>query len=119
MPAPVLNNLGNDVVLIKPGTVITATGTSAPVRLDNKGVARLSIDVTAASGTSPSLTATVQTSADSGVNDPWRTVAAFAAATAVSTERKSFAGLDRFVRVSYAVSGTTPSLTLGITGEAV
>lgn len=110
---------GNDLTLVAAGTVATATGTSTAVEVDNKGTARLALVVSAASGTTPSMTATVQTSFDSGSTDAWRSVGAFTAITAAGTERKSFPGLDRFVRVSYAISGTTPSFTFGVTGEAV
>lgn len=82
---------------------------------------RLALNVTAASGTSPSLTVVVQTSSDGGVNDAWRSVlgTAFTAATAVGEQYSCFAGLDRFVRVVTTISGTTPSFTFTLSGEAV
>lgn len=107
---------GNDVTLVAPGTVITATGNGPTVRLDNKGTLRASLDVTAASGTTPSATVKIQTSFDGST---WRDVASFTAATAATAERKSFPGIDRYVRAAWTVTGTTPSLTLGVTGEAV
>jgi hypothetical protein len=106
----------NDVTLVAPGTVITATGNGPAVRTDNKGTIRASLDVTAASGTTPSLTAKLQTSFD---GTTWRDVVSFTAATGVTSERKSFPGIDRYVRAAWTVSGTTPSFTAGITGEAV
>jgi len=76
--------------------------------------------VTAVSGTSPSITVSVDTSYDGGVADAWRSVGTFTAQTAANTSaHKSFPGLDRFVRASWTVSGTTPSITFGVLGEIV
>ena len=115
-----LPKYGNDVELLPDGTVITATGTGTVV-LDsvNKGTLRLLADVAAASGTTPSITINVQTSADAGDTDAWRAVASMTAITATGKSRKVFAGLDRYTRVTWTVSGTTPSFTLGLHGELV
>jgi len=113
-------NYGNDVVLEPAGKVITTSAAGSVVLAPmNKGTLRAALAVTAASGTTPSLTVTVQTSYDAGSSDAWRTVAAFTAATAAGTERKSFPGLDRYVRLNYTVSGTNPSITFGVSGEIV
>ncbi len=110
---------GNDVTLLA-STTATASGTSTGVELDDKGTVRLALVVTAASGTTPSMTVTIQTSYDNGATDAWRTVGSgFPAVTAAGTTRQSFPGCDRFVRASYAITGTTPSFTFSITGEAV
>lgn len=113
-------NLDFDYVLVPAGTVVTATGVGTAYELDDKDEYRGQVAVTAVSGTSPSLTVNVQTSHDNGVTDAWRTVASFPAVTSVSsTAWQVFAGLDRWVRASYTVSGTTPSITFGVAGEAV
>lgn len=115
-----LPKYGNDVELLPDGTIITATGTGTVV-VDsvNKGTLRLLADVAAASGTTPSITINVQTSADAGDTDAWHTVASFSAITAAGKTRKVFTGLDRYTRITYTVSGTTPSFTLGVHGELV
>lgn len=94
----------------------TATGTGSSYELGDRGVLRLLLDVTAASGTSPTLDVAVETSYDGST---WRSVAAFAQKTAAGTERKSFSGCDRFVRITYTIGGTTPSFTFSVSGEAV
>lgn len=94
----------------------TATGNIAGIEVGDRGVARLFLDVTAVSGTTPSMTVSVDTSHD---NSTWVAVAAFAAKTAVSNERKIFAGLNKWVRLSWTISGTTPSFTFTVTGDAV
>lgn len=72
--------------------------------------------VTAASGTTPSMTVTVQRSLD-GVN--WDSVLAFTAATAATHQRVQAAITDNspmvqtspHMRVNVAITGTTPSFT--------
>ena len=97
----------------------TATGSSAGVELGDAATVRLLLDVTAASGTTPTLDITIETSFDNGVTDAWRSLGTFAQKTAVSSERKSFGGCDRWIRSRRVITGTTPSLTYSITGEGV
>lgn len=70
---------------------------------------RAQLNVTAASGTTPSLSVTIEDSLD-GAN--WNTIGTFAAKTAAAREvinvTTPFA--DR-VRISWAITGTTPSFT--------
>jgi len=115
---------GNTVQLIPAGTVVPAAGiqgrTLSPL---NKATLRAVVDVTAVSGTTPGATVTIETSFDAGATDPWRTVGSFGAITAVTgatPARKSFTGVDRYVRATVAVAGTnTPTVTLGVSGELV
>jgi hypothetical protein len=95
----------------------TATGQGAAVALGDRGTLRLLLDVTAASGTGPTLDVTVETSFDGATG--WRSLGTFAQKTAVASERKSFPGCDRYVRATWTVGGTTPSFTFSVAGEAV
>ncbi|NUP24022.1 MAG: hypothetical protein HOZ81_49805 [Streptomyces sp.] len=98
-------------------TGITGAGNTAAVEVGARHTLRLQLNVTAVSGTTPSLTVNVQTSADA---NSWYMVGSFAAKTAVSSENKSFSGLDRYVRLQWAApSGTTPNFTFNATGELV
>jgi hypothetical protein len=107
-------------VTLKASGATTTTGTTAAVELGDKGTLRVKLDVTAVSGTSPTLTVTLQTSSDSGSSDSWRTLgSALTQATGVSSQYVSFGGVDRFVRASYVVGGSTPSVTWSLIGEAV
>lgn len=110
-----------EVTLAAAGTVITATGVIAgsTVELGDAVSLRLDLTVSAVAGTSPSATVAVQTSKDGSTG--WTTVASFTAATDTGTEHKLFGPIDRFVRLNVtAFSGTsTPSVTAGVTGEAV
>ena len=93
----------------------TANGNGNVAEPGDRGVARLTLNITAASGTSPTLNVTVQTSHD-GVT--WRSAGSFTQATGVSVQRATF-NIDRFVRATWTVGGTTPSFTFSLTGEAV
>ena len=103
-------------VALAPSGVRTANGSGGAYVMGARGTLRLSLAVTAASGTTPNLVVTVETSAD---GTTWYAAGTFAAKTAVSSERKSFSGLDRYARVSWAITGTTPSFTFSVAGEAV
>lgn len=106
-----------DDVTLHASATRTATGNGTAVALGDKAALRLLLDVTAASGTTPSVTVTVETSFDGSTN--WLSLGSFAAKTAVASERKTFGGCDRYVRVTWTISGTTPSFTFSVTGEAV
>lgn len=88
-----------------------STFTSPVIELGDRGTARLTLAVTAGTGT---LDVAVQTSGD---GTTWRAVAAFTQATGVTSERKSFAGIDRFIRAVSTI-GTGP-FTFSVDGEAV
>lgn len=68
------------------------------------------LHITAISGTStPTLTAVVQHSTN---NSTWTTLGSFTAATAVGSQVITGTGtVNRYVRVAWTVSGTTPSFT--------
>ena len=102
-----------DPVNLMSGTV-TANGSGAGLPCSSYTTARLTLTVTAATGTTPSMTVTVETSGDGTTG--WASVGAFAAKTAPGTERKTVSGLDNYVRVSWAVTGTTPSFTASVAG---
>lgn len=72
----------------------------------------LVLDVTAASGTNPTLDVRVETSDD---NTTWRTISSFAQATTVTNEHKEFGPLGRYVRIAWTIAGTaTPSFTFSV-----
>jgi hypothetical protein len=71
------------------------------------------LEVTAASGTTPNLTAFLETSADDGTN--WDVVGTFAAKTAAGREVitvNNFIGDN--LRVRWVITGTTPSFTFSV-----
>ncbi|MDP8971208.1 MAG: hypothetical protein M3N52_12085 [Actinomycetota bacterium] len=85
--------------------------------LGDQGTLRLTLTAANVGGTTPSITITLETSAD-GVAG-WSAVGAFAAVTADGTQRKIFAGLDRFVRLNATtVTGTAPTASITVDGES-
>lgn len=101
-----------------PSTVITASGNSTGVDVGPAGVLRsLNLTASAVGGTTPSCTVTVQTSPD---NSTWTPMASsYTAITANGSQSKSWTPLDRYVRLAWVVTGTTPTITLVGTGDLV
>lgn len=96
---------------------VTGAGNTNAVDVGKRTTARLTLSVTAASGTTPSLTVNIQTSRDGST---WVTSGSFAAKTGVASEAKVFGPLDRYVRAQWAApTGTTPSFDFAISGDLV
>lgn len=96
-----------------PSAARTASGPGAT--LDGCGTfskLRVQLDVTAASGTTPTLDVVIEDSFD-GV--AWNTVATFAQKTAAAREALNITSpfTDR-VRARWTVGGTTPSFTFSV-----
>lgn len=97
----------------------TSNGASAAVDVSTLRTAlRLQLDVTALSGTTPTLTVSVETS-PSGAGD-WKTLGAFAVVNESSArfEELSFGECERYVRASWVLGGTTPDFTFAVGGNA-
>lgn len=108
-----------DVIDLSPAAPVTTTANGTAVLLGDRGTVRLKLDVTAENdaATAETLDVSIQTSFD---GTTWRAVAAFAQITNVGNERKSFTGIDRYIRAVYTVGGTGgPSFTFTVKGEAV
>lgn len=96
----------------------TSTTTSDVYEVGDKGTLRLSLAITAASGTAPTLHAQIETREAYG-SGSWRVVDAFPVQSGTGTVRRSMSGLDRFVRAVCTLGGTSPSFTFSLSGEAV
>lgn len=98
-----------------PSAARTTTGSSGSQ--DARGATTLSViaDVTAVSGTGPSMVLSIEWSHDGAA---WATVDgtpdAFAAITAASKRVKSFPVKARFWRATWTITGTTPSFTFAL-----
>jgi hypothetical protein len=95
----------------------TTTGSGSAFEMEDNGTLRLLLNVSAASGTTPTLDVTIETSLDGSTG--WTSVGTFTQNTAVSSQRKVFTGLDRYARATWVIGGTTPSFTFSVIGEAV
>jgi hypothetical protein len=103
-----------DIVSIAASAVRSGSGSSGNFGTSGYGTLRLLLDVTAAVAPT-SLNVTVETS---DVGAVWYPAGTFAAkTTAPSSERKTFGALDRLVRVSWVIVGT--SFTFSVGGEAL
>lgn len=123
-------------VTLKSSAAVTATGTTTGVDLlkiaqatdsRHKGtLVAIYLDITAASGTSPTFDLKVQCSPNNTTwYDPASTAAnrdsfAFAQKTAAGTDVKIIPDMPcRYVRLSYTVGGTSPSFTFSVVGDFV
>lgn len=97
--------------VIKASGAVTATAQSSLFEIGTGDDLAVMIDATAVSGTSPSMTVSVQWSND---GTTWFTADpadAFTALTAAGKVVKSFTVKGLYARLNYAISGTTPSFT--------
>ncbi len=97
----------------------TTTGSQTFGTQDSSGKAlRIQLDVTAASGTTPTLDVVIEDTLD-GTN--WNTVGtAFTQKTAAGREVKDITGLFHGqMRVRWTIGGTTPSFTFSVKGVFV
>lgn len=92
----------------------TATGNSGP--LTSYGIAktlRAQLNITAASGTTPTLDAVIQDSLDGGTT--WNTIGTFAQKTASAREIINITTpFANTLRVLWTIAGTTPSFTFTV-----
>lgn len=100
-------------VLHPPGTARTATGSGTAVQLGAVAAGKslyAALHVYSVSGTTPSITVKVQSDDNSGMSSPTDRIT-FTAATAVGGQYSSVAGAitDDWWRVTWTISGTTPS----------
>ena len=112
-----------DDLVVYGKTTLTAAGAvnGTAIEIGDRSCACLTLDVSALTA-SDTLDAKIQTSSDgtgSGLG-AWRDVATFVQKTTAGTERKSFAGLDRFIRAVVTptdAGGGGISTTVEIKGE--
>lgn len=93
----------------------TATGNSGSLALGDQSVLDLEVNVSAVSGTSPSMTLSVQWSND-GTNfgAPDGGGDTFAAITAATTVAKQLTVKGLYCQLVWTITGTTPSFTFSV-----
>lgn len=109
-----------DGVQIEASSAKTATGNGATQEAGAGAKLSILLDCTAVSGTSPTLTLSVQWSLDGGTTwadaDP---ADAFAAITAAAKKAKAFDRKGSHYRLLWTIGGTTPSFTFSARASAV
>lgn len=93
----------------------TTSDVGAVIDLGPRRSVRLLVAVTAVAGTSPQLALALETSPDQAA---WRTLGTLAAIAAAGPVRAVLPGADRYARLRWTITGTGPSFTFGVTGEA-
>lgn len=98
-----------------PSQTVTATGNSGALAISVTPNLALQVTVTAASGTSPSMTLAVQWSND-GTNfgAPDGGGDTFTAITAAGTVAKLITPKGRFMQLVWTITGTSPSFTFSV-----
>ena len=94
----------------------TATGTGTAFDVGSAESLEAVLTVSAASGTTPTLDVSLETSIDGGTT--WSTVGSFAQKTANGSEGKVFGPLGDKCRWKWTIGGTTPSFTFAVDAEA-
>lgn len=94
----------------------TATGTSAAFDVAEADSFEATLTVTAASGTTPTLDVSLETSIDGG--ETWDTVSAFSQLKAAGSDGHVFGPLGAKARWKWTIGGTTPSFTFSIAVSA-
>ena len=102
-----------------PGTVVTSTartttGNSGALKAPSEPNLSLLAVVSAASGTTPSMTLSVEWSADGTNFVPADTADSFTAITTANGLTKRFTTKSAFYRVVWTITGTTPSFTFSV-----
>lgn len=101
----------------------TATGSSTGVDMQARdGDLYLILDCAAGTGTTPSLTVTVESSDTLGGTYGAISGAAFTAVTTTASQQAITISKDearRFIRVTYTITGTTPSFTFSVNAVGV
>lgn len=114
----IFTKLGNREGTALASEARTATGNSVDITLDGGSKLAVYLDVTAASGTSPTLDVTVK--AKDPVSGKYFTIGTFAQKTVVANEAIFIgSGADnefavKTFRVEYTVGGTSPSFTFSV-----
>jgi hypothetical protein len=96
----------------------SAPGSGAAVDIGStRSCVEIKLEVTALSGSAePTLTVSVETS-PTGAGS-WKSIGQFSTTDQVGFEKLVFAGCERYVRAVWSFTGTTPSATFVVSGQA-
>lgn len=89
----------------------TATGTGSAFNVEDAESFEATLTITAASGTTPTLDLTLETTVD---GTHWYSVAAFAQKTGAGSDARAFGPLGDQARWKWTIGGTTPSFTFSV-----
>ena len=108
-----------DEVTLRASAVLSASAAGAWVEIGDRAQLRLTLTVSAVSGTSPTLDVDIETASDSAGSN-LATIGSFSQQTAAGSQRLIFDACDRFARIKSTLGGSaSPSVTFAVAGEAV
>ncbi len=92
----------------------TVSGSGAQIEVGEYKEALVTLNITAVSGTSPTLVVQLQASDDNGTT--WYNLpnGLFTSASTVSKQAIQIGTFGDYIRASFTVGGTTPSFTFGL-----
>lgn len=93
----------------------TATGTGTAFNTDGAEELEATLDISAASGTTPTLDVILETTVN---GSDWYTAGSFAQKTGIDNDAKAFDSLGQQCRWKWTIGGTTPSFTFSIAVKA-
>ncbi|MEW6095366.1 MAG: hypothetical protein AB1567_02400 [bacterium] len=96
---------------ILPSEARTTSGESQIIPIDYYTNAQVFLDITAASGTSPTLDVTIEYSPD---GSRWFTHTSFSQKTTTGKDTLRISSLGAYMRIKYTIAGTTPSFTFSV-----
>lgn len=88
---------------------MTATTTGSGHLCERYTEAQIHVDVTAASGTTPTLDVAIQSSPDDSI---WATHTSFTQITTTGTAVQKITNIGQYMRLKYTIGGSSPSFTL-------
>lgn len=98
-----------------PSAARTTSGSSGQIDCSFADEMLIFLDVTAVSGTSPTLDVSVKTL---GPDGKWYQIAQFTQRTTTGQEAKAITNFGGDLKVDYTIDGTTPSFTFSVTAVA-
>ena len=109
---------GVSAVSVTASSAKTVSGNSGSIKAPNGPQVAILAAVSAVSGTTPSMTLSVEWSNDGSNFVPADAADTFTAITATPGAAKSFAAKGEFFRLVWTITGTTPSFTFAATAYA-
>lgn len=104
---------GTEITLLASETRTTSGDTSGtPVDVKKFKEGNFFLDITAVSGTTPTLDIAIKTK--DPVSGKWFTIVQFTQATAIGSEMKTVGNLGSLIAVFYTIGGTSPSFTFSV-----
>ncbi len=98
--------------ILAPSAARTADGQGNPIDASEYLESHILLDITAVSGTGPTLDLVIETSPDK-VN--WFTHTTFSQKTGTGKDLRTLSNLGKYLRARWTIGGTTPSFTFSVT----